>query len=163
MLSRLPWIRFYVTTPIYYVNALPHLGTFYTTVVADALARYHRARGDDTFFLTGLDEHGLKIERIAAERGISEQAYGDEIAAKFQETWQPRRDLERRLHPHHRASATSTPSPRCGAAWRPAGDIYRASTRACTASAARTTTPRRGRSSRTARRSARSTARRSRR
>jgi len=78
---------FYVTTPIYYVNALPHLGTFYSTVVADAMARYHRARGTDTFFLTGLDEHGIKIQRMAAERGISEQAYCDEIAAKFQETW----------------------------------------------------------------------------
>ena len=51
------------------------------------MARYHRARGNDTFFLTGLDEHGQKIQRIAAERGISEQAYCDEIAAKFQETW----------------------------------------------------------------------------
>ncbi len=78
---------FYITTPIYYVNALPHLGTFYSTVVADAMARYHRARGSDTFFLTGLDEHGLKIHRIAQERGIKEQAYCDEIAAKFQETW----------------------------------------------------------------------------
>jgi len=87
--------RFYVTTPIYYVNALPHLGTFYTTVVADALARYHRARarsrGEDpkesVFFLTGLDEHGQKIERIARERGMDPQAYCDGIAAKFQETW----------------------------------------------------------------------------
>jgi len=83
---------FYVTTPIYYVNAVPHLGTFYTTVVADALARYHRARHHDdktsrTYFLTGLDEHGLKIQRIAAERGISEQAYCDEVAAQFQATW----------------------------------------------------------------------------
>ncbi|HZL20683.1 MAG TPA: methionine--tRNA ligase [Polyangia bacterium] len=87
--------RFYITTPIYYVNALPHLGTFYTTVVADALARYHRARarsrGEDpkqnVFFLTGLDEHGQKIERIAREKGMEPQAYCDEIAAKFQETW----------------------------------------------------------------------------
>ncbi len=87
--------RFYVTTPIYYVNALPHLGTFYTTVVADALARYHRARarsrGEDpaqsVFFLTGLDEHGQKIERIARERGMDPQAYCDGIAEKFQQTW----------------------------------------------------------------------------
>jgi methionyl-tRNA synthetase len=87
--------RFYITTPIYYVNALPHLGTFYTTVVADAFARYHRARaksrGEDpkssVFFLTGLDEHGQKIERIARERGMPEQAYCDEIAGKFQEVW----------------------------------------------------------------------------
>ena len=79
--------RFYVTTPIYYVNALPHLGTFYTTVVADALARYHRARGHETFFLTGLDEHGQKIERIAREKGIETQAYCDGIAAQFEESW----------------------------------------------------------------------------
>ena len=79
--------RFYITTPIYYVNAAPHLGTFYTTVVADALARFHRAVGDDTFFLTGLDEHGQKIERIARERGLGEQIYCDGIAAKFTETW----------------------------------------------------------------------------
>jgi methionyl-tRNA synthetase len=79
--------RFYVTTPIYYVNSVPHLGTFYTTVVADALARYHRARGHETFFLTGLDEHGQKIERIARERGIDEKTYCDGVAAKFQEAW----------------------------------------------------------------------------
>jgi len=79
--------RFYVTTPIYYVNATPHLGTFYSTVVADALARFHRAQGDDTFFLTGLDEHGQKIERIAAERGVELQAYCDGIAAQFQAAW----------------------------------------------------------------------------
>ncbi len=81
--------RFYVTTPIYYVNALPHLGTFYTTVVADALARYQRARHgkENVFFLTGLDEHGQKIERIARERGMDPQAYCDGIAEKFQQTW----------------------------------------------------------------------------
>jgi methionyl-tRNA synthetase len=79
--------RFYVTTPIYYVNAAPHLGTFYTTVVADALARHHRARGDETFFLTGLDEHGLKIERIAREKGIEPQKYCDGVAAQFLDVW----------------------------------------------------------------------------
>jgi methionyl-tRNA synthetase len=81
---------FYVTTPIYYVNSVPHLGTFYTTVVADALARFHRARqggGNQTFFLTGLDEHGQRIERLAKERGQPPQAYCDEVAAKFQATW----------------------------------------------------------------------------
>jgi methionyl-tRNA synthetase len=81
--------RFYVTTPIYYVNSVPHLGTFYTTVVADALARYHRARygAQNVFFLTGLDEHGQKIERIAREKGMEPQAYTDNIAAKFKDTW----------------------------------------------------------------------------
>ena len=109
--------RFYVTTPIYYVNALPHLGTFYTTVVADALARYHRARaksrGEDpaqsVFFLTGLDEHGQKIERIARERGMEPQAYCDEIAAKFQQTWRDigisNDDFIRTTQPRHKAAA----------------------------------------------------------
>jgi methionyl-tRNA synthetase len=80
--------HFYVTTPIYYVNAVPHLGTFYTTIVADALARYHRARGHETYFLTGTDEHGQKIERMAQELGSSAQAYCDGIVAKFKKTWE---------------------------------------------------------------------------
>jgi methionyl-tRNA synthetase len=103
--------RFYITTPIYYVNALPHLGTFYTTVVADALARYHRARHgkENVFFLTGLDEHGQKIERIARERGMEPQAYCDGIAAKFQETWKQveisNDDFIRTTQPRHKAAA----------------------------------------------------------
>lgn len=81
--------KFFITTPIYYVNALPHLGTFYSTVVADALARYHRARfgKESTFFLTGLDEHGVKIERIARDKGIDPQTYCDGVAAEFQRIW----------------------------------------------------------------------------
>jgi methionyl-tRNA synthetase len=84
-----PTARFFITTPIYYVNALPHLGTFYSTVVADALARYHRARDgkDSTYFLTGLDEHGQKIERIAREKGLAPQAYCDGVAAEFKKIW----------------------------------------------------------------------------
>jgi methionyl-tRNA synthetase len=78
---------FYVTTPIYYVNALPHLGTFYTTTVADAFARFHRAQRHDTFFLTGTDEHGQKIERIAKEQNLSPKAYCDGIVAKFKDVW----------------------------------------------------------------------------
>jgi len=79
---------FYVTTPIYYVNAVPHLGTFYTTTVADALARYHRARGHETYFLTGTDEHGQKIERMAQEMGVSPKDYCDGIVAQFKQTWE---------------------------------------------------------------------------
>jgi methionyl-tRNA synthetase len=78
---------FYVTTPIYYVNAVPHLGTFYTTTVADAFARYHRARRHETFFLTGTDEHGQKIERIAREQGVTPKEYCDGVVAKFQQVW----------------------------------------------------------------------------
>jgi methionyl-tRNA synthetase len=79
--------RFYVTTPIYYINDVPHLGSAYTTIAADVLARYHRLRGDETRFLTGTDEHGLKIQRVAAEEGTDEQTFADRISARFRETW----------------------------------------------------------------------------
>jgi methionyl-tRNA synthetase len=104
--------RFYITTPIYYVNALPHLGTFYTTVVADALARSPRARHgkDNVFFLTGLDEHGQKIERIARERGLDPQTYCDGIASRFEETWKQigitNDDFIRTTQPRHEAAVT---------------------------------------------------------
>ena len=61
--------KFYITTPIYYVNDVPHIGHAYTTIAADVLARYHRLRGDAVFFLTGTDEHGQKVEKAAQERG----------------------------------------------------------------------------------------------
>jgi methionyl-tRNA synthetase len=77
----------YLTTPIYYVNATPHLGHAYTTLVADAIARYHRLAGDDVWFLTGTDEHGDKIAQAAAAAGISPRAYADRISAAFRETW----------------------------------------------------------------------------
>jgi methionyl-tRNA synthetase len=78
---------FYLTTPIYYVNATPHLGHAYTTIVADAMARYRRAAGDRVWFLTGTDEHGDKIAQAAAKAGVSPQAYADRISAAFRETW----------------------------------------------------------------------------
>ena len=78
---------FYITTPIYYVNAEPHLGTAYSTVAADVLARYHRLKGDDVFFLTGVDEHGENIQTLAAEQGISEQEFCDQIAPTFTALW----------------------------------------------------------------------------
>ena len=83
-MSRSP---FYVTTPIYYVNAEPHLGTAYTTVAADAIARYRRMTGHDVLFLTGLDEHGQKIAQAAAEHDMEPQAWVDSIAPKFTEAW----------------------------------------------------------------------------
>ena len=78
---------FYVTTPIYYVNAEPHLGTAYTTVAADAIARYRRMTGHDVRFLTGLDEHGQKIAQAAEEHGVSPQEWVDSIAPTFTEAW----------------------------------------------------------------------------
>lgn len=79
--------KFYITTPIYYVNAQPHLGHTYTTIAADCLARYHRSIGDETFFLTGTDEHGAKIAEKALEAGKEPQAFTDEVAAMFQSAW----------------------------------------------------------------------------
>ena len=74
---------FYVTTPIYYVNDKPHLGHVYTTMVADVVARYHRLAGDDTFFLTGVDEHAAKVSDKAAEQRLSPQQWADRNAAEF--------------------------------------------------------------------------------
>jgi methionyl-tRNA synthetase len=76
-------MRFYITTPIYYVNSEPHLGHAYTTIAADVLARYHRQKGDDVFFLTGTDEHGTKIAQAAEERGLTPRQHVDEVSAKF--------------------------------------------------------------------------------
>lgn len=80
--------KFFITTPIYYVNDVPHLGHAYTTVVADVFARYHRLRGDDVFFLTGTDEHGQKIEKVAAEQGVTPQALADRVVERFRGLWQ---------------------------------------------------------------------------
>ncbi len=77
----------YLTTPLYYVNAAPHIGHSYTTVAADCLARYHRLRGDDVFFLTGTDEHGEKIAQAAAVAGLSPKAFADRAAATFHALW----------------------------------------------------------------------------
>jgi methionyl-tRNA synthetase len=79
--------RIYLTTPLYYVNAEPHLGHTYTMVVVDTVARYHRSRGTETFFLTGTDEHGDKIAEAAAAAGETPKAYADRIAALFRSTW----------------------------------------------------------------------------
>jgi len=78
---------FYLTTPIYYVNARPHLGHAYTTVLADTMARWHRLIGDDTRFLTGTDEHGDKIAQAAAAANVTPKAYADGIANAYREAW----------------------------------------------------------------------------
>lgn len=80
--------KFSATTPIYYVNAKPHLGHAYTTIVADAVSRWHRLLGDDVHLLTGTDEHGLKIQQAADAQGVSPQAFADSIAPLFQQAWQ---------------------------------------------------------------------------
>ncbi|HEU5408830.1 MAG TPA: methionine--tRNA ligase [Nitrospira sp.] len=78
---------FYITTPIYYVNDVPHIGHAYTTVAADVLARYWRLHGREVFFLTGLDEHGQKVQQAAAKAGIDPQTHCDKLAPQFETLW----------------------------------------------------------------------------
>lgn len=79
--------KFYITTPIYYPSGNPHIGHCYTTVACDSIARFRRMQGYDVLFLTGTDEHGLKIEQKAAEKGVTTKAYVDEIVAIFKKLW----------------------------------------------------------------------------
>ncbi len=116
---------FYVTTPIYYVNDRPHIGTAYSTIAADVLARYHRMRGVPTRFLTGLDEHGLKLERRARELGLAPQPFVDSMVPPFQDAWRELScaydDFIRTTEPRHKLRAQ--------ALWRLCqehGDIYEA-------------------------------------
>jgi len=79
--------KFYITTPIYYVNAKPHIGHAYTTIAADVLARFQKLQGKEVFFLTGTDEHGLKIQKKAQENGKNPQQFVDEISGEFKKLW----------------------------------------------------------------------------
>jgi len=78
---------YFLTTPIYYVNDRPHIGHTYTTVLADVLARHRRMMGEEVYFLTGTDEHGQKIEKAAAARGITPKALADEVVPNFEDLW----------------------------------------------------------------------------
>jgi methionyl-tRNA synthetase len=98
--------KFYLTTPIYYPNGEPHLGHVYTTVAADAIARFHRLSGDDTFLLTGTDEHGIKMVKTAAEAGVEPAALADRIVNVFQQVWKELEithdDFIRTTQPRHK-------------------------------------------------------------
>jgi methionyl-tRNA synthetase len=115
---------YYLTTPIYYANDVPHIGHAYATIAADAVARYYRLRGRDVFLLTGTDEHGVNIERIAAARGLGPQQHVDGLAASFRELW-AELDISydrfiRTTEPAHRRAAL--------ALWQrlqASGDLYR--------------------------------------
>src|SRR4029077_16393830 len=97
---------FYLTTPIYYVNARPHLGHSYATIAADTMCRYRRLRGDRVYFLTGTDEHGERIAQVAAAAGKSPQPDADESAAAYGETWRrlgiTNDDFIRTTEPRHK-------------------------------------------------------------
>ncbi len=98
--------RYYITTPIYYVKDAPHVGHAYTTVNADALARWHRLIGDDVFFLTGTDEHGQKVARAAEEQGLAPLEWTDRLAPRFAAAWTDLNvsndDFIRTTEPRHR-------------------------------------------------------------
>ncbi|MBR5837388.1 MAG: class I tRNA ligase family protein, partial [Victivallales bacterium] len=79
--------NFYITTPIYYVNDIPHIGHAYTTILADVLAQYHRLLGEKTFFLTGTDEHGQKVQRAAQQAGCTPLEHCDKYVVRFQDLW----------------------------------------------------------------------------
>lgn len=101
---------FYVTTPIYYVNDVPHIGHAYTTIAADTLARYHRLTGKDVFFLTGTDEHGQKIEKTAKSQGLSPKELADKVVVNFQKLWKvlniSNDDFIRTTEPRHYNTVT---------------------------------------------------------
>ena len=115
--------RYYITTPIYYPNGVPHIGHGYTTIACDVLARFHRLDGAEVHFLTGTDEHGLKIKQTAEARGISPRSLVEELSARFREMCKQLHisndDFIRTTEPRHVAS--------CQELWRrcaAAGDIY---------------------------------------
>ena len=99
---------FYVTTPIYYVNDSPHMGGAYTTISADVAARWHRLLGDDVMFLTGTDEHGLKLQRAAQEQEMSPQELVDFYSKRYIETWSDLNisndDFVRTTEPRHKVA-----------------------------------------------------------
>src|SRR6185436_19371371 len=115
--------RFYLTTPIYYVNDVPHIGHAYTTVVADVVARYQRALGSDVRFLTGTDEHGQKIERAAKSQGIAPIELADRVVSRYHDLWKRlairHDDFIRTTEPRHRRGVE-----RQIAKMKAAGDIY---------------------------------------
>ena len=102
---------FYITTPIYYVNDVPHIGHAYTTIAADVAAHFKRLAGYDVFFLTGTDEHGVNIERIAHERGVTPQEWTDRIAGEFRRLWEflniSNDDFVRTTEPRHERVAAA--------------------------------------------------------
>jgi len=114
--------RFYVTTPIYYVNDAPHIGHAYTTVTADALARWHRLHGEDVWFLTGTDEHGLKVAQAAEKNGVTPREWADRTVERFKDAWKlldiSNDDFIRTTEPRHYAAVEKLLQ-----ACRDAGDI----------------------------------------
>lgn len=115
---------FYVTTPIYYVNGDPHVGSAYTTIAADVIARYKKTTGYDTYFLTGVDEHGQKVEETAKQKGMTPQEWTDSMAPRFKKMWKElnidNNDFIRTTEERHKKAVTKI----LKAVWEK-GDIYK--------------------------------------
>jgi methionyl-tRNA synthetase len=138
---RAPMAKVYLTTPLYYVNAEPHLGHTYTTVVTDTLARWHRQKGDEVLFLTGTDEHGDKIVQGRRCRGRhATRACRSHQRDLPGDLGRVRHQL-RSLHSHHRPRTTSPPYKSCSGAWSAPATSTSAATAACTATGASVSTP----------------------
>src|ERR1043166_4096375 len=88
MMTDLPAKKYYITTPIYYVNGQPHVGSALTTITCDVLARYHRLRGQEAWFLTGTDENATKVQEAAEKAEVMPQVFVDSLAVAFQDCWQ---------------------------------------------------------------------------
>ncbi len=120
--------RFYITTPIYYVNDYPHIGHAYCTICADFFARYHRLMGDETYFLTGTDEHGQKVEKSAAAEGITPLALADRVVERYHDLWRKlgitHDDFIRTTEARHEKGVIAVLK-----RLQEAGDIYKASYR----------------------------------
>ena len=133
---------FYITTPIYYPSDVPHIGHGYTTVAVDTLARWHRQAGDDTWMLTGTDEHGQKMLRAAAANGVDPAGVGRQARRRVVvPAAEDARRRERRLHPHDAGAPRGARADSSCRRSTTAATSTRASSRRCTASAARSSRP----------------------
>ena len=94
-------MSFYITTPLYYVNDIPHIGHAYTTVICDVIHRYYKLFGEDSFFLTGTDEHGQKVQNAAKQRGLPVKQHIEECVSHFQELWKTLQINEDFFMRHH--------------------------------------------------------------
>ena len=116
--------QFYITTAISYPNGAPHIGHAYEAIATDAIARFMRLDGHDVYFLTGTDEHGIKMLQTAAGRGLTPRELVERNVPRFQAMVERLELLERRFHPHHRGRAITAPRQAIWERMEEAGDIY---------------------------------------
>ena len=109
--------RYYITTAISYPNGVPHIGHAYEAIATDAIARFMRLDGYDVFFLTGTDEHGIKMHQTAGKEGLTPRELVERNVPRFQAMVKRLNLLERRLHPHHRGASPSRVDRRSGSGW----------------------------------------------